>query len=150
MARAPRKQITWKLDGIHTTHAIAREYFPDIPIDPLHRKKIEKCLVLGSAFFLKSALARRAWPLNYEEPPFPYLVESIQTAWMNLVASTGSLAIYVGTVRVEELVKRNKDIRLTRVLRHSFIINGGRYLVTNLNLLDPVTQEPQNTLNPLG
>ena len=142
MARAPRKQITWKLDGTDTTRTIAREYFPDIPIDPLHREKIEKCLVLGSAFFLKSAMARRMLPPNYKEPPFPYLVETIPTSYPNLVASTGSLAIYIGTVRVEELVKRNKDIRLARVLRHSFIINGGRYLVTNLNLLDPVTQEP--------
>lgn len=140
MARAPRKQITWKLDG--TDRTIARDYFPDTPIDPLHREKIEKYLVLGSAFFLKSALARRMWPSFYKEPPFPYLVETIQTTWTNLVASTGSLAIYIGTVRVEELVKRNKDARLARVLRHSFIINDGRYLVTNLNLLDPVTQEP--------
>lgn len=144
MARAPRKQITWKLDVTHTTHTIAREYFPDIPIDPRHREKIEKCLVLGSAFFLKSALTSRTWPLNYKQPPFPYLVETItiQTASPNLVANIGSLAIYIGTVRVEELITRNKYNRLARVLRHCFIINGGRYLLTNLNLLDPVTQEP--------
>lgn len=148
MAKAPRKQITWKHDGTDTTRTIAREYFPDIPIDPLHREKIEKCLVLGSAFFLKSALARRKWPLNYKEPPFPYLVETItiQTTSTNLIANIGSLAIYIGTVRVEELVTRNKYNRLARVPRHCFIINGGRYLLTNLNLLDPVTQEhPEHT-----
>jgi len=142
MARAPRKQITWKLDGTTPRGNTSREYFPDIPIDPQHREKIEKCLVHGSAFFLKSAMALRTWPLNYKEPPFPYLIETIHALWANIIASTGSIVIYTGTIRVEELVKQNKNIRLARVLRHSFIINGGRYLLTNLNVLDPVTQEP--------
>jgi len=46
----------------------------------------------------------------------------------------GEIAIYAGLCYVEE--EANK--RRLMVARHSFIINGGQYILTNLNLLNPV------------
>ena len=46
----------------------------------------------------------------------------------------GSLAIYAGTERMNEMAK----VGPVRILRHSFIINGGRYIITDFINIEPV------------
>lgn len=135
MARTPRRQITWKVDRKTDTPSRKRQYFPDVPVEEQAREKYERSLTPGSMFVLKTIL--RVMPDGGQEPsPFPYVGES----WYAndpVAGATGHVAIYAGLVRVEERTSGGT----IRVPRHSFIINGGRYLVQNLNWLDPVIQE---------
>ena len=135
MARTPKKQITWKVDRKVNPPVRKRQYFPDAPLAEEVREKYERSLVPGAMFVLKTTL--RVMPDNGQEPPpFPYAIESWYTTDV-VAGAVGHVAIYTGQVRVDEVYAKGP----IRVPRHSFIINGGRYLVTNLNLLDPVTQE---------
>lgn len=137
MARTPRKQITWKVDHKTDPPIRRRQYFPDSPIDEASRGKYEKCLIPGGMFVLKTALLVPPRNSGFEEPPFPYAIEALYVT-DTPAGLAGDVAIYTGTVRVEEHAGKG----LIRVPRHSFIIRGGRYIMTNLNLLDPVIQEP--------
>ena len=132
MARTPRKQVTWKVDRQAEAPARPRQYFPDTPLREEDKERYEKCLVPGGMFVLKLAL--RVQPqVGFEPPPHPYAIES----WYvtdTVAGNKGAVALYAGTVRVEEQSGKG----LIRVPRHSFIINGGRYLITNLALLEPV------------
>lgn len=47
----------------------------------------------------------------------------------------GSIVTYAGTVQVTEVSYGDKD---ASVLRHTFLVNGNRYMVTNLNIVEPV------------
>lgn len=140
MARTPKKHVIWKVDRHVDTPARKRQYFPDAPLAEEVREKYERSLIPGAMFILKTTLC--VMPDNGREPPpFPYATESW---YVNELAAgmVGHVAIYTGQVRVEEQAGKGP----IRVPRHSFIINGGRYLVTNLNLLDPVTQvTPEHT-----
>jgi hypothetical protein len=136
MARTPKKQITWKVDRQADPPTRHRQYFPDSPINEASRAVYEKCLIPGGMFVLKTALRVPPRLNGFEEPPFPYAGESWYVS-DTLAGMTGDVAIYTGTVRVEEHTGKG----LIRVPRHSFIIRGGRYLMTNLNLLDPIIQE---------
>lgn len=140
MARTPRKQVTWKVDHKADQPVRKRQHFPDTPIPEEAREKYERSLIPGAMFVLKTTL--RVQPNHGQEPPpFPYLAES----WYvtdPVAGMPGHVAIYAGTVRVEEMIAKGP----IRVPRHSFIINGSRYLMYNLNWLDPVTQElPEHT-----
>lgn len=133
MARPPKKQIIWKVDR-QVDSPPRFIYFPDVPLAEEVREKYERSLIPGAMFILKTTLC--VMPDNGREPPpFPYAIESWY-ANTTVAGATGHVAIYAGQVRVEAQIGKGP----IRVPRHSFIINGGRYLVTNLNLLDPVTQ----------
>ena len=136
MARTPRKQITWKVDRKVDPPTRHRPYYPDVPIAEPMRETYERCLVPGAMFFLRTQL--RVMPDgSYMPGPHPYVHESWYGADA-IAGDKGSVAIYVGEVRVEESTGKS----LIRVPRHSFIINGGRYLLSNLNWLEPVTPVP--------
>lgn len=140
MARAPKRQITWTVDRKADPAPKSRQYFPDAPVDEPMREAFERSLVLGAMFFLRTQL--RVLPDGNSAPgPHPYVGES----WYTLdpvAGEKGNMAIYAGEVRVEESTGRS----LIRVPRHSFIINGGRYLVTNLNWFEPIFQMPPGAL----
>jgi len=136
MARTPRKQITWKVDRKVDTPPRHRPYYPDVSVDEAMRETYERCLVPGAMFFLRTQL-RVVSDGSFMPGPHPYANES----WYGgdaVVGDKGNVAIYAGEVRVEESTGKS----LIRVPRHSFIINGGRYLLFNLNWLEPVTQVP--------
>ena len=48
--------------------------------------------------------------------------------------ASGTLAIYAGAIRVDEMSK-NGPLRL---LRHCFIANGGKYIITDFINIEPV------------
>lgn len=63
-------------------------------------------------------------PYNANYYPKPFLVHA-----------SGSIATYAGKVRVTESSNYGGTVS---ILRHTFIINGGRYMTFNLNVLEPV------------
>jgi len=137
MARTPRKQITWKVDRKVDSPPRHRPYYPDIPIDEALRETYERCLVPGAMFFLRTRLCIVPDTTLFAPEPHPYVYESLYGGDA-VAGNKGNVAIYAGQVRVEESTGKS----LIRVPRHSFIINGGRYLLSNLNMLEPVTSVP--------
>jgi hypothetical protein len=133
MART-RKKVTWKVDRNQDKPLRPRAYEPDVPLSGDFEEKYQKNLVPGGMFLLKLTMKLCQTQTGYQEPPFPYARESWYTS-DSIVGTNGQLAIYAGTVRVEEKTGNG----LIRVPRHSFIINGMRCLVTNLALLDPIS-----------
>ena len=133
MART-RKKVTWTVDKNQDKPLRPRVYEPDVLLPSELQEKYQKSLVPGGIFSLKLTMRLCQTQAGYQEPPFPYIRESWYTS-DSIVGKSGQLAIYAGPVRVEE--KTGKG--LIRVPRHSFIINGMRCLVTNLALLDPIS-----------
>jgi hypothetical protein len=135
MARTPKKQITWKVDRKASPPTRHRQYFPDVPIPEELREVYEKHLMPGELFVVNTTL-RVAPDVGREPPPYPYVIE-YGYGDEHVAAQKGDVAIYAGQVRVEERAGKG----LIRVPRHSFIVRGGRYLLTNLHWLKPVTWE---------
>jgi hypothetical protein len=129
--RSKHKRVTWKVDRKVDPPTRHRQYIPDVPIPEEAREKYETNLVPGTMFVLNHTL--RVMPDNGREPPpFPYAIDSWYVNDI-VIGAPGHFAIYAGTVRVEETTGKGT----VRVPRHSFIINGCRYLMFNLNLLSP-------------
>ena len=128
MARPGRKQVTWKVDRKAHSELPMGSYLPDAEVPPEHMELLEGKLEPGMLFFLLRSMSPEKNP--YVKPgPHPYILES----WYPEAYPANSIAIYSGTVRVEE----TKSGTVFRTLRHSFIIGGVRYLTRNLNLFKP-------------
>ena len=133
-----RKKVTWKVDRrLEPRQKPPRNYAQDVALTPDHAAELDGKLVPGELFVLTTALEVQD-SHGYIPPPHPYLI----AAWYpdRAVVHVGSLAIYAGLVRVEEL----KGSTILRAPRHSFIINGCRYLLTNLHHISPAPVSTQD------
>lgn len=130
MARNVTKRITWKKDPVAQPEEVKRLR----PIVRVLPRSDEHVFVPGQLFRVLVAMEALAINPRHQPPPSPYLTESwYANGPMAGNSSTfvprGSLAIFVGHTRVEEL-----DGSHTRsLLRATFFIGGGKYLATNLN-----------------
>jgi hypothetical protein len=136
-----RGRVVWKnnanpkQDSVERLPAATQEV-------PLEQPELyEGRLITGALFALQKDLEVVKPMRGYKPPPYPYVQES----WYNYqsaaqlgisVLSRGSLAIYSGTVRVEETSRAGLNIRS---LRHAFIIGGLKYITLNLNNFLPVS-----------
>jgi len=128
---AKHKQVTWK-DGNKPSPALRPlPYWQDIPVTEEYSKVLTEKLVPGNMFFTVKPLNRTVHARGYADPPYPYLTEGHKGTEMY---PRGSMAVYAGTVRVEE----QKGNSVVRVVRHSFIIAGSRYITNNLNHFMPI------------
>jgi hypothetical protein len=127
---AKRKQVTWK-DGNKPSPALRPlPYWQDVPVTEKYSEILAEKLVVGNIFFTTEPLNRTVHTRGYADPPYPYL-----TVYPGLAMyPQGSIAVYAGTVRVEE----QKGNSLLRAVRHSFIIAGSRYITNNLNHFMPI------------
>lgn len=128
MAKSTYKKVTWKVDREVAPALHPRHYVMDVPLEPWHEKLLEGQLEPGTLFLVKGNLTTQS-SNGYLPPPHPYLVDT----WYDPMFKSGTLAIYAGTVRVEE----RKGNGLFRAKRHSFIIDGCRYLTINLHHYTP-------------
>jgi hypothetical protein len=85
----------------------------------------EKLLFPGALFQMTCALCDAANEPGCVAPPFPYTTWSYS---QSAPIQPGDLAIYAGTCRVEE----RAGVGLVSILRHTFIVGGGRRIV-NIN-----------------
>lgn len=127
---AARRNVTWKVAREARYELKPRPYVADAPLAPEVKESLEAKLIPGNLFILRNTVEIDRND-RVKPSPHPY----IHPGWY---AERGypisTLAIYAGTVRIEEL----KNGALFRALRHSFIIGECRYLVTNLNIFEPV------------
>lgn len=126
-----RKNVTWKTG--EKPAAIRKEYrlyTPDTPIKPGKEELYEATLVPGNMFTAAHPMSPQVDPTYFYPSVYPYLFADLhdpKIPW-------GAVAIYAGMTRTEEL----RHGSVARVPRHTFIIDGRQYLLTNLNLVSPV------------
>lgn len=131
MARQPKKRIQWNAGHKSGPRPQQNQYYSDVEL-PVEKKELyEKHLTPGALFVTVTPVA----PSNsIASTSYRYLIQAWYTSETK---NPGTLAIYLGQVRVEESVGRTTR----RVLRHSFIVDGCRYVVIDLNLLKPLDDE---------
>lgn len=124
-----RKKVKW-IEGAKTDKN--KPPYPLISERPLeeyvNHTVLQEGLVPGKLWFAHCNLSEqtRFTRMGYKPHEFPYLDHD---PFGNFIISKGTAAVYAGTVRVEEISKKGV---LTRVLRHSFIIGGRRYITADI------------------
>lgn len=130
-----RNKVLWQPNQMMAVELPLRRYVSDVSVKSDNVELFERNLSVGGLFITNSLLAIAE--LVYHRPAcHPYLIEAvmISSSMTSAHIKVGEIAIYAGLCYVEE--EANK--RRLMVARHSFIINGGQYILTNLNLLNPV------------
>ena len=134
MARPQRKKITWK-EGAKGPKSDSLR-LPSMVPDVLYEgPKLD--LRPGQLFFTKFNLEVFEYHRGVKAHPLKYVGET----WLNpdkydswsypaKILRKDSIAIYVGTTRVEEADPKGYTISR---LRHTFMIDGSCYMTNNLN-----------------
>jgi len=142
---AKRKQIVWTPDVSNQQQELKlNRFLPNIELTADNVDKFANKLVHGGLFCTNCYLfLERSYADLYAAlPPFPYLIahsEHGHAAMADTTIAVGSIAIYSGTIRVDEACIYKKPGRqTTRANRHSFIIDSKRFLVRNLNAFTPL------------
>ena len=144
--RRPRKRITWTAGSLTSTPVASglsnrsrpertKHKYPYFP-DPPSAQAFLDALQPGAFFLLlfDVGVSDTYREHDYEQPEFPYIEHRAFAT--GAVASAGTMAVYMGTVRVEEEL-RGKAGKTIRSLRHSFLIAGKRYLARDLHIFQP-------------
>jgi len=138
----PRGPVVWKQSAAITGDKVARTrqhtFDKELPTDlkPVY----EAAMQPGSMFATLVDLQVQVLNKDVTPPPFPVLEQHWPRTWdpaydkLKSCIPAKALALYAGQIRVEEEGKQGK----LRVIRHTFIINGGRFIVTDLNWIQPV------------
>ena len=142
---AKRKQIVWTPDVSNQQQDLKLNRFsPDIELTTDNVDMFANKLIHGGLFCTNCYLfIERSYDDLYAAlPPFPYLIAHSKhgrAAMADTTIAVGSIAIYSGTIRVDEaLIKSSRQKTLARANRHSFIIDSKRFLVRNLNAFTPL------------
>ena len=130
--RLRRRQVQWKADGPRKEILRTRELVHEEDLHP-EREDARERLVPGSLWTLGTNVTFLQFDRRTSPPPLPYLIRA-RYHGVEAGFKAGTVAIYCGTTRVEE---GGRSGQIVRILRHTFIIDGGRYMSTDLNMFDP-------------
>jgi hypothetical protein len=134
--RYPAKTpIVWKSDPKITGAAVLKPlpHYAEPALDAAHKGIIEDMLVPGQFFRIGCVMDVHAVPVGYLPHPFPVLERSYAYySSQPTFAALNEPVIYAGFIRVEEMSHKNG---LLRLVRHTFIVKAGRYIITDLNVL---------------
>lgn len=129
--RIARKKVNWLPEAkaekkITPPHPLLAERKLE---EYINSASIKEGLIPGALWFTHCDLREegRYVRSGYTPHPFPYVAHTSAAYAQGLLIPSGSTAIYLGTVRLEE---ESSKKALVRVLRHSFLI-GGRQYITN-------------------
>lgn len=134
MARNIHRRITWKKDPVAAAETAKRPR-PVIKVVP---RGDDWVFVPGQLFRLAVALEVIPPDFRWQPSPVPYVVESLYSAprpYLTGYLTKGSLAVFVGHTRVEEM----DGTQVRSLLKATFFIGSGKYLATNLNHFEPVS-----------
>jgi hypothetical protein len=115
-------------------------YVADFEMTPSESAAREPYLAPGSLWRTVTGLTIMDEAYGY----MPWVVPYLYSGRGVYTFQRGAMAVYMGTVRVEETM-HDKTVRVlsydktVRVLRHCFLVGGGRYLTNNLTDYIPVT-----------
>lgn len=131
MVRRTQKRITWKKEAVDAARATKRPR----QVVRVFPRADEHVFVPGQLFRLNCPLEVIPTYARDAEPPFPYVGKSWYVTPMPYVLghhSQGSLAIFMGHTRVEEM----DGLQPISLLRATFFINGVRCMPVDLNCFD--------------
>lgn len=130
--KRPHGKITWKEQP---TVAVSTHLPRLVPV-PETSKRLETewqdHFHIGSLWRIRNPLDTR----KDIKTGIPYLKRDLYDTYPGhaILIPTGSLAIYAGTERMDEM---GKDGPL-RLLRHTFIVGCGRYIITDFANIEPI------------
>jgi hypothetical protein len=139
MVKPRRKKIAWTVEEAERRSKPKLVPMPYVEEQDTSTEADREHLEVGSLWYTKFELSEDNTYISsmYEKHPYPYLVIARGWIWRNPhsryenAAVPGTPAVYMGTVRVEEQDPRTH--RLLSIPRHSFMINGTRWLTRTLN-----------------
>ena len=133
--RKTKGPIVWKPEAQLQKPAQPRRHQRDEEIIPEVEALMNDALKPGALFQLIWDMVLVKFKKRVTPPPFPVL-EMVTRGYDNeLIAKQGGVAMYAGSIRVEEEGRQG----ILRVVRHTFIIGTGRYIINNVGWLKPVT-----------
>lgn len=113
-----------------------RPYIPDTVLLEETTAKLTPHLQKGALWRTAMAwFSDVAEPVGYELPPHPYAQGTEWQTYAKFMYKQGTLAVYLGTTRVEESKHGGQMISTPR---HTFMIDGNVFLVRRLTDLEPV------------
>lgn len=114
-----KKNIQWKGEKRVTYKRYT--YHPDVPLpsNPETRRIIGEALVPGTLWFTQQGLSIQSAPPGVQPHMYPY--SGSLSNWGDRRIPMGSIAIYAGQTRVEEMDSLGRNVS---VLRHTFLIGG--------------------------
>jgi hypothetical protein len=127
--RKPSGKVVWKAKEVE-------QELPSYIPSPKSSRDLEEAwrnqLSVGALWRVVNAMTQRKIPSH-----IPYLMRDLYDSFPGHVTlvRAGDMALYAGTERIEEHVADKMKIR---VQRHVFIINGGKYVVTDFLNIEPV------------
>lgn len=137
-SRAPKKVVWNKTvpDAALKKALHPRHYLADVVIPESKYTEYLPHLVPGKMWRVSAPfVVVQGLPDDIEQPPYPYCVSHDWVPWGAKAShQRGSIAVYLGTTRVEEAT----NSRRVTVLRHTFMIEGAVYLTRNLSDWEPV------------
>lgn len=141
VAMTNRKRIVWNKNSdtgyLETKGLRRRPFIPDVELTETDAEKFALHLQKGSLWRVAGEwLSDVPEPLGYELPPHPYVQGTEWQPYSKICYKKGTLAVYLGTTRVEE-AKHGGQI--VSVPRHTFMIDGNVYMVRRLLDLEPVS-----------
>ena len=139
-----KRNIIWNNRNPAAAPLVERKRtYHDDKISDETRSELECHLFLGALFIALVDFETVKYPKRVTPPPFVELVRHSDhgAKWnpnynkqLECLVEVGTPIIYAGTVRVEEACATGS----LRVLRHTFIVKNGRYIIRNLNFVKPV------------
>lgn len=135
MAHRRRPKVTWKDPVSRIPVAQPLPHIPEVQLAPELAEQYAAALTVGSLWTLSTDVkVMNGYPApRYKQHEFPYVEVAGYYDYVKLGVK-GTLAVYMGTIRVEEVSNHNRTVS---VPRHSFLINGARYLTRDLTLFVP-------------
>jgi hypothetical protein len=135
-----RKQVVWNKNSVsgHVEQKgpRPRQYIPDAELSKETSNKFAPYLQKGSLWRVAAPwFSDMSEPAGYEQPPYPYAQGTDWQPYSKRIYAHGTLAVYLGTTRVEEAKHGGQ---MLSVLRHTFMIEGNIFLVRCLSNLEPV------------
>jgi hypothetical protein len=140
-----KRNIVWNNSNPVISSSVERKRtYRDNKISDETRSELEGHLVPGALFIALVDFETVKYPKRVAPPPFVELVK--HNGWgsqwnpsynkqLECLVEIGTPIIYAGTVRVEEM----GNAGALRVLRHTFIVKNGRYIIRDLNHVKPAS-----------
>jgi hypothetical protein len=133
---ARRGKLTWKVPKEEAHVLRPQPYRSEMKLPDSEVETYMTTLLLGSLWVLSEPLIveKRYSGKEYQQHEHQYLVHDIY-AWPGSTCfRIGTLALYSGQVRVTESAPDGSVMRPTR---HTFIIDGAKYMTLNLRNFRP-------------
>lgn len=133
-----RKKVTWKDEAARVPTKRPHPHVLDVPITGHVAEVWAAACKPGMLWRTLS----QTWRMDsydhkyYNQHEVPYLTHAFYALPAPGIIPIGTLAVYLGLTRVDE---ESRAGQLLSVPRHTFLIGDQRWLVADLNLLEPIS-----------